>query len=103
MPLSAPVSAPESSCPTCPPPQLSVDSARAQLAACVLSSSYSYCVGAALLSIPVSVRLKTYTPLGYAAIAGTGADLLSGYYSCRAQREALHLAQTRVKQVGKEG
>lgn len=92
---------PEQSCPTCaapPPPPLSVDQARAALASCVLSSSYTYCVAGVLLSVPLGVRYKTYTPLAYAGLAGTAADLLHGYSACSEQRERLAFATKRLEE-----
>jgi len=52
----------------------------------------SLCTGAVLLSVPVSVRLKRYTPLAYAGLSGTLADLLRSHTACAAQRRALEQA-----------
>ena len=49
--------------------------------------------------MPLGVKLKSYTPLAYAALGGTAADLLAGYYACTAQRAALSAATEELKRV----
>ena len=48
---------------------------------------------------PLGVKLKSYTPLAYAALGGTAADLLAGYSACTAQREELRAATEEVKRA----
>ena len=48
------------------------------LAECVLDSSWLCTVVGVALSIPVSVRLKSYNPLVYLGLTGTLFDLLNG-------------------------
>jgi hypothetical protein len=74
------------------PTQEAVDTARQELASCVLSSSYKYCLGAVALAVPIGVVTKSYSPLAYAGLGGTALDLLNGYNSCTEQREALRVA-----------
>ena len=68
-----------------------------------------------LASVPVGVRYKTHSPLVrlslpfshrvaaeslaqvYAGLGGTALDLVNGYHSCKAQRQALAAAEHRAE------
>ncbi|KAK9814810.1 hypothetical protein WJX72_011894 [[Myrmecia] bisecta] len=56
---------------------------------CVLESSWKYCVIGLGLAVPLGVKFKSYSPLVYLGLAGTGLDLYTGYTKCEAQRLAL--------------
>lgn len=54
---------------------------------CILDNSWLFSVPAALLSIPLSVRFKTFTPLVFAAVSGSGLDYVRGIKLCEHHRE----------------
>jgi len=89
----------------CPPittlaeQQKRVNEAQSALASCVLSKSWFYCAAGVVVAVPLGVKLKSYTPLAYAALGGTAADLLAGYSACTAQREELRAATEEVKRA----
>ena len=56
--------------------------ARAELAACVLNSSWLGSVGGVALAIPLCLRRKSYTPLLLGMLGGTVADMAIGLKRC---------------------
>jgi hypothetical protein len=61
-----------------PKRQLSESELRAALGECVMRSSWFYCVAGVILAIPLSVKLKTYSPVVYLGLGGTAVDLING-------------------------
>lgn len=50
---------------------------------CVLDHAWVFTIPSALVSIPFSVRYKTYSPLVFAAITGSGLDYFRGIQKCQ--------------------
>jgi hypothetical protein len=70
-----------------------------QLAECTLQKSYLYSVGCVLVSIPVSLRLKSYNPLAIGVLTGTMLDLLNGtcrIYFCLGNYQAFFLPKALI-------
>lgn len=64
------------------------DRLRKELESCTLNKSWYWTTACVLVSTPVCIRLKSYVPLGAAAIAGTAADLLASHSACSRERAA---------------
>ena len=69
-----------------PPPDddgaVALADARAELAACVLNSSWLGSVGGVALAIPLCLRRKSYTPLLLGILGGTVMDMFIGLRRC---------------------
>lgn len=79
------------------PVQPSEAALRAELGQCVLGNSWLYTAVGVGVAVPVGVRYRSYTPLAYAGLVGTGLDLVAGYTRCKAQRDALARCTERLK------
>lgn len=74
-----------------------------EMSACVLDSSWSLTVPAVLLSIPFSVRLKTYTPLVFSAITASGIDYYLGFCKCEEIRKNMQQIKRRIAELDNPG
>lgn len=72
-----------------------------ELAECVMSHSYMWCLAGVLLSIPLGVKTRSYAPLLLLGAGGTAIDILHGWSDCMQQREALAEHQRNLKEGGK--
>ncbi|CAL5225825.1 g8606 [Coccomyxa viridis] len=68
-----------------------------ELADCVMSSSWIFCLSGVALSIPFGIRSKSYLPLVYLGVGGTVLDMVNGYWKCNKQRNALKAYQDTMK------
>lgn len=59
---------------------------------CVFDHAWVFSIPSALISIPFSVRYKTYTPLVFAGVTGSGLDYFRGILKCQDHRD-------RIKQI----
>lgn len=78
-------------------------SVKKEMSACVLDSSWSITVPAVLLSIPLSVRYKTYTPLVFAAITASGTDYYLGFCKCEEIRKNMQHIKRRIAEIDNPG
>lgn len=53
-----------------------------QMSECVLQSSWKYTVPAVSLSVPISVLMKSYSPLVFCAVTASGYDFILGMRKC---------------------
>lgn len=56
---------------------------------CVFDHAWVVSVPAALVSIPFSVRYKTYAPLVFAGVTGSGFDYFRGILKCQDHRDRI--------------
>lgn len=56
--------------------------AKRAMSKCVLESSWTFTVPAVLVSVPLGIRFKTYSPLVFAAITASGIDYYNGMRTC---------------------
>lgn len=57
--------------------------ARQAAAECVLNSSWTFTVPGVILSVPMSVYFRSYTPLVFAACSASGLDYFRGLQKCK--------------------
>lgn len=53
-----------------------------EMSKCVLDSSWTFTIPAVLISIPLSIRFKTYAPLVLSIVSASGFDYYRGMCQC---------------------
>lgn len=59
-----------------------LQNAREEMSKCVLDSSWTFTLPAVLLSVPLSIKLKSYAPFVFAGVVASGADYYRGMCQC---------------------
>jgi len=77
----APVTSEEPS-PSVPALEKSLKQARKDVSACIFASSWTVTVPGVAISVPVSIYMKTYSPLVFTAVLGSGIDYYLGMSKC---------------------
>ncbi|CAN8064553.1 unnamed protein product [Agarophyton chilense] len=70
-----------------------------EMSACVLDSSWSMTIPAVLLSIPIAVRIKSYSPLVFVAITASGFDYYLGFRKCEEIRRNMVEIKRRIAEI----
>lgn len=68
----------------------------------MLNKSWLFTVISMAVSVPLSLRSKSYNPVVYCGLTGTMLDLLNGYSKCAEQRKALEMYQQRLNGLAKD-
>lgn len=63
--------------------QAGLDVARKKMSSCVIDHAWPISLASVLLSVPVCIRYKTYTPFVFAIVSGSGLDYVRGIKKCQ--------------------
>lgn len=61
----------------------SLNTAKRAAAECILKSSWKFTVPGVVLSVPISIYMKSYSPLLLAAVTASGLDHFNGLQICK--------------------
>lgn len=57
--------------------------AKREMSKCVLDSSWTFTIPSVIISVPLSIRYKTYAPLVLSAVIASGVDYSRGLQKCQ--------------------
>lgn len=77
--------------------------AKKRLSKCILDSSWTLTVPAVLLSIPASIRFKSYSPFVFAVVSASGFDYYLGMSKCLEFRQNMKDIQLRIAEIENPG
>lgn len=76
--------------------------AKKTLSKCTLDSAWTLTIPAVVISVPLSIRLKTYTPLVFAAVSASGLDYYLGLKKCQDCADNVNKLKRRIAEIDRD-
>lgn len=74
----------------------SLKTAKQAAAECILKSSWKFTIPSVVISVPMSIYMKTYSPLVFAAVTASGLDYFNGLRNCKAKTDKVKQIQAQL-------
>lgn len=81
----------------------SLKQAKKAAAECILKSSWTFTIPGVLASVPLSIHLKTYSPLVFTAVTASGLDYFNGLKNCKEKTAHVKAIQARIALIDLPG